>query len=243
MKKFLSIIPVFLIAILLTGCGATVADTALIDEVNKKMETVESGEMKVKMDVSVKAEGMQIDMPVVMEMTFIGEEKAYVNISMSFIGMKFEAESYSVKEGNKYFTYSKSSEDEEWIKEETTEPEQSNTDDFLTILDGATNFKQIKSSGNVKTYEATLPKDALTKILSSTSEAGLEFEVVGDAIITFSIDTNTKYLTSITMDLKDALKMEEEGVDMLGGFKMEIEFSKLNEVNNIVIPSEALLAE
>lgn len=173
----------------ITGCSQKTTVESLVQNADTIMQDAKSidANMQMAMDMSMAYDSMSMEMGVNMDVDIKAHKEsdsAYMigDVDISIFGMnqKAEIESYCVKDGDKYTTYSKEEESNTWTYEESTELDyQSNLNIYKYIKDNIKDFTLLKDTVKVNdkdAYEITgkLSGEALKDIMNSVNtEDGL----------------------------------------------------------------------
>lgn len=250
MKKAVKYFSLLLaVMLVLTGCGKKDAKTTLDDAV-KKMEDLESFNMKVTMDMSMEAEGTTIAMNLGLNGGMnVKEEKGHMTMDISLFGMTQKAEMYTETKDGYTYTYTNSDDGWTYEKEAKKDDESSKAEieKFEKMLEDSKTVKKVKSDKDGYTkLEVTIDKDAMNKaakensdLLGATGADTKNMEFKQD--VKFTVYIKDGYVAIIEMDLSDILKESMKEADSEEEYnvsaKFSIELSDFNKVK-VSIPEE-----
>ena len=259
----------------ITGCSQKTTVESLVQNADTIMQDAKSidANMQIAMDMSMAYDSMSMEMGVNMDVDIKAHKEsdsAYmisdVDISIFGTNQKAEIESYCVKDGDKYTTYSKEEESNTWTYEESTELDyQSNLNIYKYIKDNIKDFTLLKDTVIVNdkdAYEITgkLSGEALKDIMNSVNTEDGLLEGSEDLNykdmnidITCYFDKETKNPISIEMDCTEGISKainssddEKDSQDnMLGEgsievkeFSIKLTYNSFDSVDEIEVPKE-----
>lgn len=236
----------------LTGCGKTDENASeVLDTARKQMNELSNYSMKMEMKMGVKAEGMSMEIPVVVDAKI--DEKsgtAQMTTTASMFGMEISTEGYTQVVDGKTITYSKGNYEfdgeEVWTKE--TSDEVSNYSEFVAITEFGTKIDKKKSDDkNADHYQVTISKEKMKELMSESSNLmgdsmDMEgYDIKNDVVLDIYVDKNSNYITKMVMDLKDVISLEDMEVAMeISECSLTFTFSDFNKVGTVTIPADVI---
>ena len=250
-------------AALLSGCGGKTKATPenLLRDMTEKAGKVESAVMNLKLNITLSSgtEELATELNMDLETTAdpeVSHGKGEASFDIAGSSMSTEMETYTVKEDDRYMTYTLLN--GEWAKEETSGMEALGDIGGMTggMRDYADKFElgtELTEINGEDCFELTgeLDGDIFSQIIQSDmmdsfSGYGLDEETVSDMVFPCTIDIYKETIlpARILFDLTDtfAPAMEDAGVTASDCY-MEITFMEYDSVDEIVVPDEALEAE
>lgn len=242
----------------LGGCGKKVTAQSLIEDVNKKMESIKSYEAAMDMDMSLgmESEGIEMnidigidgDMEVVMDPMITHMD---VNMVMSLLGLDMDMDMYVQVDGDQAVTYMGLA--GEWMK--TTQPF---TDDMamnevsfnvgdpskLTLAEKT----EMLDGGEAYVITGTISGEELQAVLASAEslmESMADIDLSGlQADMTIKIYKDSGYPASMEVVMSgDGITTEEDGIVMsITNLSMIMEYKGFDTMDTIEIPPEVLAA-
>lgn len=250
MKKTKGFIALLVSVCILTGCGKNEDSTEILKASEKKMNELSSYAMKMEMTLGMKAEGMELTVPIVADIKV--DEKSgnsQMKTSTKMMGQEIATEGYAQILDGKTTTYTKGTYELDgekiWMKE--TNDEKTDYMEFVSIIKNNTKIQKKKSDDKkANLYQITVSKDQMKELLKNSSSVMGEMDaesadIKGDVVVDVYVDKSSDYITKIVMDLKDTISMEEEDVEMeITSYTISITFSEFNKVGTITIPEEVI---
>ena len=250
-------------AALLAGCGGKTKATPenLLRDMTEKAGKVESAVMNLKLNITLSSgtEELATELNMDLETTAdpeVSHGKGEASFDIAGSSMSTEMETYTVKEDDRYMTYTLLN--GEWAKEETSGMEALGDIGGMTggMRDYADKFElgtELTEINGEDCFELTgeLDGDIFSQMIQSDmmdsfSGYGLDEETVSDMVFPCTIDIYKETIlpARILFDLTDtfAPAMEDAGVTASDCY-MEITFMEYDSVDEIVVPDEALEAE
>lgn len=257
MKKFKYLMTALLVSLVaVTGCSKknSLSPSEAVSKAAEGMQMAESYKMNMNMAMALSmGDSLSFDMNFSGDaITDVKNGLTYTTMKINLFGENITTETYTdtkSKDG-KIITYSKSSEDDEWHKDEASYTEETNQmKKFFTNLEKNKNIKELSSDKDNYNYEITITSDdfkELTSMLGETSdELDLTSAIKGDLKINVSIDKKTGNYSKLSIDMKDLLKNsmgDTEGVKVSKA-EFVITISDYNSAAKITIPEDALNAK
>lgn len=233
MKQKLKLLLLPILVLSLTACGTSEKENvktpvkkdnlkAAIEKTNK----VQNYHMDYKIDMGVKSEGMEMEVPI--NMAFDIDQKSQVTkleLTMQMFGFKVSTTSLMDMKNN--IMYTKDLEDEnKWTKEKM---EQNLDPNKLGNYSKAT---KIDSTEEEDHYQITITPQEFQKNLAAleSNESNLNGIVISkDVVADVYINKKTNYVTKMEADLKDYVKLEDDSVEYTK-LKFSMTFSNFNNV-------------
>lgn len=252
MRKIKWIMALLVSAFLLTGCGKQENATEVLDASRKKMNELSNYAMKMEMNMGIKAEGMEMTIPVTIDAKIDDKSGiSQINTTTSMLGMSFSTEGYTQIVDGKTITYSKGSYELDgeqiWTKE--TSDQTANYKQFLLITESSSKVEKKKSDDkNADYYQVTISKEKMKSLMAESSnlmgdsmDLGDGYDIQNDVVIGIYVDKESQYITKLSMDLKDVLSIEgmEAGTE-LTEFNFTLTFSEFDQVGTLTIPEEVI---
>ena len=252
MKKSKWLAALLVSVLMLTGCGKTTSSEdagKALDEANKKMEELSNYAMKMEMTMGMKAEGMTMEIPVVMNAKVDAKNKIMqMDGSVKVMGEEETMESYTQEVDGKTIEYSKGisyldgEEVDVWYKE--TEEASVGYDEFISIAENASKVEQKKSNDkNTNYYQVTIAKEKMQEIMNSSSDLTMgeeEYEIASDVVVDIYVDKTSGYITKISMDLAKVISLDTEAQIEISEFTFTISLSEFDKVGNVTIPEDVI---
>lgn len=266
MIKLVTLFAIVAMAVSFSGCElssdvieACLTNTAQASSMTYEVETV-MGMSVMGQSVSVKlsGEGSYTSDPVRVAMT----------LSQDTSGMEMEMETYTEMIGDQYVQYLKIG--EQWVKQ--TLPSASVTQDpkqaMEIYLEGISRCQkegeEVVAGKTASKYSAVIEGEALEKVIQASGaldqleQSGLDASKVGelysdlsDLYVTLWVDETAMQPVKIEMNLTEMMKsimdklgqMDDLTVDMdITAFSLALTITDYNNVDEIIIPKEALSA-
>lgn len=247
-------------AAMVSGCGTKATPENLFNDMSKNMKDAESVLCNMNMEASLTdgTDSVEISMKLDVEATQKPEAahlKGNVSFGASGANISAEVEGYSVKEDDKYVSYSKV--ENEWSKTETDESEVDvlNGNMFDSMKDTADDFKLSEELTEVEgkdCFELTgdIKGDTLTSLMDEDmmSSFGLDVLADEDAMADITIPCTVEiYKDSIlparlNIDMKAVMEsvLEESGEAVeVSDYFIEMTYTEYDSVDEITVPDEA----
>lgn len=253
-------IAVVMTASMVSGCGTKATPENLFNDMSKNMKDVESVLCNMNMEASLTdgTDSMEMSMKLEVEATQKPEAahlKGNVSIGVSGTDMSTEVEGYSVKEDDKYVSYSMV--ENEWSKTEMDESEVDVLNDsmFDGLKDAADDFELSKDLTEVEgeeCFELTgdIKGDTLTSLMDEEMMSSFGLDVLADEDVMADVTipcTVEVYKDSIlparlNIDMKEVMEsiLEESGEDVeVSDYFIEMIYAEYDSVDEITVPDEA----
>lgn len=245
---------------MLAACGTKATPENLLRDMSKRAEETESllANMKIDMDISIGEESMSLSMDLDMEALDepeMSSAKGEVSIGSGDMDFTTDMETYSEKQGDEYVVYTMM--DGVWSVETADSAEMSAdmsivSGDIKKFADKFELSEELTELNGKKCFELTgeLDGELLAQVmdedmLSSFTGLGADEEDLEELIMPCTIDIYKDSIlpARIYFDMGESLfpMAEDIGMDKLE-CTMELTFLEYNEVEEIVIPKEALEA-
>ena len=250
MKKSKWLAALLISVLALTGCGKTEENASeVLDTARKQMNELSNYSMKMEMKMGLKAEGMTMEVPVVVDAQI--DEKsgtAKMTTTASMFGMEFSTEGYTQVVDGKTITYTKGNFELEgeqvWTKETSDEP--AGYGEFVAITEYGTKVEKKKSDDkNANHYQITISKDKMKELMSESSSLmgdGMDlsdYDIKNDVIVDVYVEKNSNNITKLSMDLKEVISLEDMEVEMeISDCMLTFTFSEFYKVGTITIPED-----
>ncbi len=250
-KKSKWLTALFVSVVALTGCGKSSENASeVLDTARKQMNELSNYSMKMEMKMGVKAEGMSMEIPVVVDAKV--DEKsgtAQMTTTASMFGMESTTEGYTQVVDGKTITYSKGNYElngeQVWTKE--TSDEVSKYNEFVAITEFGTKIEKKKSNDkNADYYQVTISKEKMKELMNDSSSlmGDMDFEnadIKNDVVLDIYVDKKSNYITKMTMDLKDVISLDDPEVEMeISECSFTFTFSDFNKVGTVTIPEDVI---
>ena len=242
----------------LGGCEKKVTAQSLIEDVNKKMEAINSYEATMDMDMSLSMEsegvGMDIDMGIGGDMEVVLDPMIThmdVNMEMSLLGLSMDMDMYTQVEDDQMITYMGLA--GEWMK--TTQPfsdEMATNDISFNVGDSSkltlAEKTEMLDGGEAYVITGTISGEELQAVLASTEslmESMADIDLSGlQADMTIKIYKDSGYPASMEIVMSgDGITTEEDGIVMsITNLSMIMEYKGFDTMDTIEIPPEVLAA-
>lgn len=239
MKK-IKWLSMFVLAIIcMTGCDSNKG--SVLEQANKKMDTLKSYTANLEMNVGAKSSGVEMSVPVTMKLEMNNEKKvSKTEATISLMGMKMTVDSYTDMSGKDIITYTKNLGSDEWTK--STEQNNDAMDQLFNITEKGTKIEKKKSNDkNLEYYQITVDQKTMQEILSGSMNAVGEensYKIKNDVIVDVYIEKKTSYITKVSMNLKDAVAMEDNSAEVTA-FDLTFTFSQFNQTS-VEIPKDVI---
>lgn len=248
----------------LGGCGEKkVTAESLMKDMNANMESVKSvsGDLAMELSMGVSAQGIGMDMDVTLGGSFEGtmDPKVFymdTTMEMSLMGISMDMEVYTLQEGDTVTTYTGAA--GEWTKSEAqvSAEEQTEIQEMYAMFDNAEDFVLAEKTENYNGKEVYVLTSAVTgesiqELLGQMemedlvgSYEGMDFSQLS-ADVSMKIYKDTILPASISVEMTgEGLTSEADGTTVeISGFNVEVNYNSFDDVEEIVIPEEALAAE
>ncbi len=236
----------------LTGCGSKNDSNAseVLDKARKQMNELSNYSMKMEMKMGIKAEGMTMEIPVVVDAKIDAKSKTgKMTTTASMFGMESTTEGYTQVVDGKTITYSKGNYEfdgeQVWVKE--TSEDETNYNEFVAITEFGTKVEKKKSDDkNADYYQLTISKEKMKELMSESSSlmGDMDFEsadIKNDVVLDIYVDKKSNYITKLSMDLKDVISMEDMEVAMeISECSLTFTFGDFDKVGTITIPEDVI---
>lgn len=277
MKLFKKAAAFFLTGILLLSFAAcspkvdTTTPEAAVSTAISKMESLQSMKSILTVDTEMATGGMSSATVGQAEINHIFSPASMKFVATNDLGANNESQmvTYAMEEDGKITTYMDY--DGQWMKQ-TAPAEEVKTSwrmydtstNIITLLNAATDVKEISRKDKTLVLEGTLPADQLWKLTEETKAfqmvglAGLPqeyFEGVTEVQATFTVDEATGYVTGYSIEYAPVLQVvmnnvnrflnqaadgaNDNGVEVKK-YLLSIECSQFNKVDKITVPQEVL---
>lgn len=227
-----------------TGCGNSNKDyDTVIDDARKKMEGLSNYSMTMEMNMGMKASGIEMTIPMTADMKIDNKSNiAQMNMSVSMFGMKVTTESYMDMSGEQTITYTKETLGEGWTKEYSENA--TNFQEFTSITENSSKIEKKKSDEkDADRYAVTISKEKMQDLLSeSMGTMGSDtegYEIASDVVVDLYINKKSGYITKMSMDLKDVIKMDESEGE-LTECTFTFTFADFDKLGTITIPEDVV---
>ncbi len=252
MKKSKWLATLLVSVLALTGCGSKNDKNAseVLDAARKQMNELSNYSMKMEMKMGIKAEGMTMEIPVVVDAKIDAKSKTgKMTTTASMFGMESTTEGYTQVVDGKTITYSKGNYEfdgeQVWTKE--TSEDETNYNEFVAITKFGTKLEKKKSDDkNADHYQVTISKEKMKELMSESSSlmGDMDFEsanIKNDVVLDIYVDKESNYITKLSMDLKDVISMEDTEVAMeISECSLTFTFSDFDKVGTITIPEDVV---
>jgi len=259
MKKSKILIGLLAVGLLATGCGPKTPEEAL-QKAFEETGKVTSLRVDANVEAGVKTGGMTVSLAgtASVEGKKISDKAfsfhAMMNMGVGEEELNFDAYYSQTNEKDGVFY---AGTDEEWIKGTLGDILAELNEEEITPTDMELKFKEVKkvsSENDIILYEATIDKEKIKQSFQKSFEEGFkqgmeegadDIDLSGfnydfeDIVIKFSVNKKnliTKIETEIPVSF--SIDMQEQKTEFTITLKMNIEFSKYNEVEDIKIPEE-----
>lgn len=247
-KKSKILVGLFAFALFVTGCGPKTPEEALKNAI-EKTDKVESAKVEGTITAEVKSGSVSASVSgnVGLEVKSISEKEGIAHLTSSFEanGEQFKIEAYGEIKDKKITGYFGI--DDEWLKT-TDEMEEETFDADLKFKE----VKKVSSEDGITVYEAIIDnqliKDEVKKLVEENKVEGMEeIDLSGfnydfeDIAIQFSVNKKN-LITKITSEIpvNFNINVQEESNQFTVTLKLDINFSKYGEVEDIKVPQEVL---
>lgn len=239
MKRAKWLVALLVSVVALTGCGKTENAADVMNKAGEKMKGLSNYAMKMEMEIGVKASGLEMTVPMTIDAKIdTKSETAKMNMSIEMMGMKISTEGYTQTEDGKTTTYTKEMMGDTWTKEYSDD--KTGYDEFTMIADTFSKIEKKKSNDkSANCYKATISKEKMDSLFATMGNDSMEgYTIEKDVVIDVYVDKKSNYITKMVMDLKDAMKVEDE-VEITAA-TITITFSDFDQVGTITIPEEVI---
>jgi hypothetical protein len=237
---------------MLVGCTGGPADTVM--KASSKMDKLSSFTTKMAIEVAGTSEEGDVEVSMVLDGKMdIKNKKNAFTINMDMAALSISMDMYTVEENGKITTYTENPFGvEEWVKtvedaaktEEDTTAMYKNATEMLTIIDKASEFKEVKSDlKDNKKYDLIIPNTSLKELLSNNDdylgleESDVSFNEEGNTTISVYI-TKDGYIGKMVIDMSQLIKSNTEEAKITK-MLFTIEFSKFDQ-STVTIPKEVI---
>lgn len=231
MKKIKILISTLIIALLFTGC--TKSPEEILSNAGDKMSALDNYHMAMNMEFEMSYEGSTMTMNIGVDSDIDEKNQtAHMKMSTSFFGIETNIESYTMTKDEKNITYTL--QEDEWYKEEAEIEE----NDFnFNIFKDASNIEKLEDKED--TYKISLTEEQIKEILDNTgSETGTEDATIDTENVDVEVTIIDEYVTKMVLIVP--MSATSEGVTLDSECTITIEFSKFNEIGDIVIPNDVI---
>ena len=234
MKKIkLLLLPLFMV-FLLSGCGENA-----IEKSKNKMDSLDNYKMNMKMDISLKMNNNEINMPIKFVSNIDQKNKtSYSKITTSVLGIENTSETYVDTSSNeKIISYAKNG--NIWTKNEIDGKDEITLLNMQKLIEKGTNIKDMKSTDkNMLYYQMTVDKETFENAITKFGSGTNSFDVTNDVVVDLYIEKDTYYIKKMYADLGQVMKANNKNYSITK-YTMEIIFSNYNKAGIVTIPSEA----
>lgn len=260
--KSLLVMVLALSMMVLGGCGEKkVTAESLVKDMNANMESVKSvsGDFNMEMAMGVSVSGISMDMDVTMEGEYQGTmdpEVFYMDttMAMSLMGISMDMEMYSQTEGDTVTTYTGMA--GEWTKTEEPVSDGSEMQDMYAMFDAGDDVvlaEETETFNDKEVYvlTSTATGEKVQDLLGSMDMEDMLAEYGDMDLSQLSVEVVVKVYKDTVLPASVSVEMTGEGLTTeadgttveLSGFTMEMTYNSFDDVEEIVIPEEALAAE
>ncbi len=249
MRKSKWLVALFVSLLALTGCGKKEDFAEVLDASRKKMDELSNYAMKMEMKIGVKAEGIEMTLPVVVDAKIDAKSQTgEMTTSMQFMGMDISTQSYTQTVDGKTTTYTKEEMDDEEVWTKETSESATDYKQFVSITENSTDIQKKKSDDkNADYYQVTISKEQMQSLMKESSNLmgdsmDMEgYDIKNDVVVDVYVDKNSHYITKLGIDLKDVMSMDEmeAGVELTEA-SITISFSEFDKVGTITIPEDVI---
>lgn len=263
MKKIIALLlTVCMFGTVLTGCSEKVTVEGLLEKANTQVTEAKSVDSTLDLDLELGVDysGMTMSMGISGDLDIQAHKEsdsAYMNgeLELNVLGMTqaVNVESYAVKDGDKYISYS-SNEEGVWTYEEVEEP-QGLTEQLNVFNYASQNIEAFKLLEETATFnekecyvvEGTLKGDQLKDILSSVntedmlgSDAELDLSEMY-LNLTCYFEKETQAPVGIELEIPEEFKVPTEGEEGSLSIKtlaISVVYNSFDKVEEIKVPQE-----